>query len=49
MLTDGHGRIYHRGDAEPLSQQLSGQDVVLYVSRHWQAGGELARKKKEGT
>ena len=44
-----HGRIYHRGDAEPLSQQLSGQDVVLHVSRHWQAGGELARKKKEGT
>lgn len=48
-LPDGHGRIYHRGDAEPLSQQLSGQDVVLHVSRHWQAGRELARKKKEGT
>lgn len=45
-LTDTGG-IYHRGDAEPVPQQLSGPHTVLYVQGYRQAGGELAREEEK--
>ena len=28
-----HGRIYHRGDAEPQASEFRGPNIILYVSR----------------
>ena len=27
-----HGRIYHRGDAEPQASEFRGPNIILYVS-----------------
>ena len=49
VLPDYYGRVHHRGDAEPLPQQLSGPYAVLHVPRHRQTGGEHPRETKKGT